>query len=500
MVVKKLSKKIKDITGLGNGEHHYLRAFELVKERNYKQAIISFKTASKKFKSEKNQFMDKRVLANILIYTYQDTDEKDKKVALIKDIINSLKDLEQIEGMKPPHDLVYCDEIVEELTNKRNELVATISEKAWGDQEYEQDIRIEKIERSLREVDGDKVYKIANDSIRAYLSSKDQEHQLKYCEKIIEVFKMLQPIEEIEVLERSVETERIIMEVRARQNEIQAHLEKNYIDKIKLYQSAAQIFKKIGRKELFTFKYLVYDKHVNNGEERYFFNLASALFYEAIHEAMDGLNFGSAIEKLENSANLFFRCDNEEWRIRCEKIIGSLNKKAICWVCRNEVQGQRINFNEYPITISSYFKHLSEKDHEMAASFNLKENKIVLCKVCSLLLQSMVAGQINKIIKKNLEGLEKRERDLKSYLDESIKEGKEELKKLRQEFYDIRGDVLKDLSSIENIDAEIKSLTNSDFEEVSREDIEESVDLGLESITKIDLEEVSENKGGVKKK
>lgn len=498
MVIKRISKKIKDVTGLGNGEHHYQRAFELVRERNYNQAIAFFEIASKKFKNEKNQLMDRRTLANILIYKYQDTRKKDEKVALIKDIIDSLKELEQIEEMKPPHNLVYCDEIIEELTNKRNELIATVSGKAWDDQEYEQEVRIEKIEKSLKEPDEDKIYVAANNLLRSYLSSKDQEHQLKYCKKIIEVFKELRPIEEIEVLERSVETERIIMEAEARQYEIQAHLEKNYLDKVKLYQNAAQIFKEIEKKELFTFKYLVYDKHINNGEERYFLNSANALFYEAVHEAKDGLNFGDVVRKLEDSAKLFSKCDNEEWRIRCEKIIKSLNKKAICWMCKNEIQGQRINFNEYPVAISPYFRYLSEKDHKIADSLNLEENRVVLCKLCYLLLQNMIAGQVDKIIKKSLKELEKREGDLKLYLEESIKEGKEELEKLRQEFYDVRGEVLKGLSSVEDIDEEIENLTRLNLEKVSEEDLEESNDSGLESLAKMDLEEVSESKGGTK--
>lgn len=500
MVIKEISKKIKDIAGLGNGEHHYQKAFELVMKRNYNQAIASFEIASKKFKNEKNQLMDKRALANILIYKYQDTNKKDEKVALIKDIITSLKELEQIEEMKPPHNLVYCDEVIEELTNKRNELIATVSGKAWDDQEYEQEIRIEKIEKSLKETDENKVYVTANNLLRSYLSSKDQEHQLEYCERVMVAFRKLRPIEEIEVLERSVETERIIMEVEARQYEIQAHLERNHLDKVKLYQNAAQVFKEIGKKELFTFKYLVYDKHIDSGEERYFLNAANALFYEAVHEAKEGLNFGDVVKKLENSAKLFSRCGSEEWRIRCEKIIKSVNKKAICWMCKNEVQGQRINFNEYPVTISPYFKYLLEKDPKITNSFNLEENKVVLCQLCYLLLQNMVAGQVNRVIKKSLKELEKKERDLKLYLEESIKEGKGELEKLRQEFYDVRGEVLKGLSSVEDIDEEIKSLTGLNLEKVSEENLEESNDLGLESLTKINLEEVSESKGGAKRK
>lgn len=504
MVIKNISKKIKDVTGLGDGKHHYQRAFDFIKERNYKQAISFFEIASKKFKNEKNQLMNKRTRANILICKYQDTHKKDEKVALIKDIVTNLKELEQIEEMDPPYNLVYCDEIIERLTNERNKLVATISERAWSDQEYEQDTRIEKIEKSLRKIEGDKMQTIANDLMKAYLSSKEQEHQLEYSEKIIEAFKKLGPIEKIEALEKSVETERIIMEAEGRRNEIKAHMEKNHIDKVKLYQDAAQVFKKIGRKELFTFKYLVYDNHTNNGEERYFFNLANALFYEAIHEAKVSFDFGNVIKKLENSAKLFSDCNNEEWRIQCEKIIKSLSKRATCWICKNEVQGQRINFNEYPITISSYFKHLLKENDKLTTSFNLEENKVILCKLCSLLLQNVVAGQVNKISKKSferlaLEKLEEKGENLKLYLDESIKEEKEELKKLKEEFYDLKAKTLKDLNPIKDIDIKTKDLTNLDLKETLEENIGKDVDLGLENLTAIDLEEELEDKGGTKK-
>jgi hypothetical protein len=470
MVIKKLSKKLKDVTGLGKGEHHYQRAFELVKEGDYNQAINFFKTASKKFKSEKNLLMEKRANSNILIYKYLDTKKAEEKILLIKEIIKSLEGLQEIERMCPPHDLVYCREVVDELTNVRNELLSSISEREWDRQRLEQEIRIDRIKDSVREIEAkEKELLLANNFLRSYLSSKDLELQLENSEKVIEIFKKLPSIIDIEVLGRSVETERIILEVEARRLEIQAHFEKNHIKKVDLYQKTAKIFKKIGNKELYTFKYLVYDKHINNSEERYLFNSACAIFYEAVHQAKDAFDFKDIINKLKNSAGLFSRCGDEEWRLRCEKIIQSLNKKATCWLCKNEIVGQRINFNEYSLPIPPYFRNLASKDSRLSNLLNLAEDKIVLCKLCSSLLQNIVAAQTNKLARRYQEEMDKKEKILRNYLEDSIKETKEGLEKIRGEFYDIRAQVLKEMNSIQELDSGLKNLTDLNLEGESEE-------------------------------
>ncbi|MBU0599690.1 hypothetical protein KKB54_00810 [bacterium] len=543
MVLKKIINKFKDAKsdkGIDNGQYHYQKAFDLVKIKNFGQAILSFEAASQKFKKEKDQLMEKRSFANALIYKYLNAKDGDEQVGLIKEIVHNLKGFDEIERMSFPYDLILSGELIEELTNKRNELVASVSSQAWQTRKQEEkveeeaseerigeigrsleeeiveevrEVRFTEIEESLKEPEKkDKIIEVTNELIKAYLSSKDQERQLRYSEKIIEILKKLPPIAQIGILGGKVEIEGVILEVEARRYENLADLNKDHGEKVKLYLDAASTFKEIEKKKLLTFKYLVTDGHTNNGEERYLYNSACAIFYEAVREAKGTFNFEGVIKKLKEASRLFSNCGDEKWRVRCEKMIENLEKGATCWICKNNFKGYRVNYYEYFVDISPYFKHFVI-ENKLSSSVDIEENTVVLCRLCILLLQDIVMECSNKIINKRLEEPEDKKDDLKLYLEEVIKEGKSEIEKLRNELSEIKEVVLKRLNSVKDVDAEIDAEINAEIKKLAeinlknRSELEDmiedkedlSFDQGLKNLTEIDLEEISEDKGGFKK-
>jgi Mg2+ and Co2+ transporter CorA len=89
--------------------------------------------------------------------------------------------------------------------------------------------------------------------------------------------------------------------------------------------------------------------------------------------------------------------------------------------------------------------------------------------LCSSLLQNIVAAQTNKLARRYQEEMDKKEKILRNYLEDSIKETKEGLEKIRGEFYDIRAQVLKEMNSIQELDSGLKNLTDLNLEGESEE-------------------------------
>lgn len=350
----------------------YQEAREAAAKGEHRKASILFEKAARLYQKEGDKKLFHKATVNAFIHEYKHAKERVYKANLATKIIRLLQTIEEIEDMEKPYNTVPASFLREKFLKERSRLMEAVSEQEWAKIKEPQSL-VAQIESAIAREGGEKEWVNANKLLALYLRAKDGESQIKIAERLCHELSKLQKIERFPPLEnRYVEVDSLIDEIKARIKEVQALKEKDFEHRASLYAEAAALFERMGERELLCYKYMMVRSCKESSKERHILNMALSKFWETFSKFYKDSKLEEIKEGFLEVRQLFTESGESAWIKKVNNILEHLSREGKCWFCQRSVWGFKVNFDEYKIFA---------KDVET----------IIVCKVCSTLLQKICA-------------------------------------------------------------------------------------------------------------
>jgi len=223
----------------------------------------------------------------------------------------------------------------------------------------------------------------ANQFLYAFAVKKDQ----LIIEEILPHLRALQEIEEFGSETRRVSAAELAAELEARKFENAAFASSDKPQEaLHFHGKAAEVFERILRAQLKTYKIVPAAGHNDSAEERFFLHRGYTAFYQAV--LVQDADPTAAADRLNEAALAFKRAQDEALRAKMAEIINNLRVKRTCWFCHREMQGMGLNVNYYRAAITRYGTGLLTELGQDATAADHARQLIAVCLPCATMIQN----------------------------------------------------------------------------------------------------------------
>jgi hypothetical protein len=210
---------------------------------------------------------------------------------------------------------------------------------------------------------------------------------LSHVDQILGALSGMEEIEELGSETEMIPAVELATEFEARRIEIQIPAAGDDHEKAQaLHGSAAEMFQKIMKLRLRTYKYVPVGDHNETAEERYFLHRGHCSYHHAL--ALQDADPMGAIEKLNESALAFKRAKDESLRTKVDSILSNLRLKRTCWLCHRELQGLGLNIDYYPASITHYGRDVVARLGQDVTTIDAEKNRIAVCLSCATMIRA----------------------------------------------------------------------------------------------------------------